>query len=549
MGCRKLKYWNENLIPLRRNYKKPAIPLKVVQDETQLLDIATGTGNYSQAVSDFMSSNFDTTDVQRPHAYLVWMLYDNGMKLIPQGSGVKRVTDPNELRTLLQDDIGITDDGYLHAYVTNGSAKSMSFDNMLVSYLRGKTRQINHYYPYGLSISGLGGDYDEYLNKYTSKELQTGEFDPSLSTGLEMFDFHARFYDPQLGRWFTPDPAEQFSNPYLAMGNNPVMYVDPNGEIAFMAVVGIFAAVQLGSDMIRNDFKMNIGEIGMSVGLGALQGALAFSGAGGLGAYAGCGAGWLTLGTAVAGQINIPVYEGDNFSLSISPSLATGTNGVRLGANAFASYRNGDFSISGGYSFGRNFSSWDLSEQMAEARWSSISSISAGINGTAGGFNLGLTKFGGNYPSTVGSVGFSKGRFGFGHENDFLAPNNQDRYRTGRLGFSWQATDDLTLTAGFEVLTGNGTSTVPISEGRRKEQYIEDVQLRNGISSFGVQYRGNDYRFGWNSEGARAFIQNGWHDSMHILGMKNSPWFERMSYPSVPYTYFGNTNPFTGYGF
>ncbi|NEN25808.1 hypothetical protein G3O08_20165 [Cryomorpha ignava] len=30
--------------------------------------------------------------------------------------------------------------------------------------------------------------------------------------------------------WFTPDPAEQFSNPYLAMGNNPVMYVDPDGE-------------------------------------------------------------------------------------------------------------------------------------------------------------------------------------------------------------------------------------------------------------------------------------------------------------------------------
>jgi hypothetical protein len=47
-----------------------------------------------------------------------------------------------------------------------------------------------------------------------------------------MYDFHARHYDPQLGRWFTPDPAMQFSNPYLAMGNNPVMYVDPDGELA-----------------------------------------------------------------------------------------------------------------------------------------------------------------------------------------------------------------------------------------------------------------------------------------------------------------------------
>jgi hypothetical protein len=45
--------------------------------------------------------------------------------------------------------------------------------------------------------------------------------------------------------WFQPDPAEQFSNPYLAMGNSPVMYVDtdarwrsvstgPDGEFAIL---------------------------------------------------------------------------------------------------------------------------------------------------------------------------------------------------------------------------------------------------------------------------------------------------------------------------
>ena len=45
-----------------------------------------------------------------------------------------------------------------------------------------------------------------------------------------MLDLNARFYDPQVGRLFTPDPAEQFSNPYLAMGNNPVNGIDPNGE-------------------------------------------------------------------------------------------------------------------------------------------------------------------------------------------------------------------------------------------------------------------------------------------------------------------------------
>lgn len=168
-------------------------------------------------------------------------------------------------------------------YATEG------FDNFLVQYQRGNLRQINDYYPYGLSIHGINANNDEYLNKYTSKELQmlemcragtngyssssrnllyffssgklemcragtngyssssrhlyysfsggTGEFDPSLSTGLEMFDFHARFYDPQLGRWFAPDPAMQYSNPYLGIGNNPVMYVDPDGEFAILPIL------------------------------------------------------------------------------------------------------------------------------------------------------------------------------------------------------------------------------------------------------------------------------------------------------------------------
>ena len=205
--------------------------------EGQLTEIITGGGGYSQTLSSFFTSSFDTTDVSKPHAYLVWMLYDNDMKLIPSGSGVQRVTDPNALEELIIEQIPVEADGYLHAYVSNGSASPVTFDNFLVTYIRGKTRQINHYYLYGLSLDGLDHS-DEYLNKYTSKELQTGEFDPALSSGLEMFDFHARFYDPQVGRWFTPGPAEQFHNPYLAMGNNPVMYVDPDGEWIGLAIGG-----------------------------------------------------------------------------------------------------------------------------------------------------------------------------------------------------------------------------------------------------------------------------------------------------------------------
>jgi hypothetical protein len=43
-------------------------------------------------------------------------------------------------------------------------------------------------------------------------------------------DYGARYYDPQLGRWHTPDPANQFGSPYVGLGNNPVNGTDPDGK-------------------------------------------------------------------------------------------------------------------------------------------------------------------------------------------------------------------------------------------------------------------------------------------------------------------------------
>jgi RHS repeat-associated protein len=53
---------------------------------------------------------------------------------------------------------------------------------------------------------------------YQGKEMQDGEF--SFGSGLEMYDFSARFYDQQLGVWHNQDPSGQYASPYMAMGNN-----------------------------------------------------------------------------------------------------------------------------------------------------------------------------------------------------------------------------------------------------------------------------------------------------------------------------------------
>jgi RHS repeat-associated protein len=48
------------------------------------------------------------------------------------------------------------------------------------------------------------------------------------STGLLYFG--ARFYDPEIGRFITQDPAKQDLNWYAYCGNNPINRVDPDGK-------------------------------------------------------------------------------------------------------------------------------------------------------------------------------------------------------------------------------------------------------------------------------------------------------------------------------
>jgi len=58
---------------------------------------------------------------------------------------------------------------------------------------------------------------------------QGQEKDPE--TGWEAFEL--RMYDGRVGRWMTTDPYSQYHSPYLAMGNNPINLIDPDGGKAF----------------------------------------------------------------------------------------------------------------------------------------------------------------------------------------------------------------------------------------------------------------------------------------------------------------------------
>ena len=170
-----------------------------------------------------------------PKAYINWILFDEQFKPVLTGnqSNFDLVSATSDVVKSHHGIVNIARNGYLYVYCSNQSNIDVFFDNLQVVHTRGPLTEETHCYPFGLTMSGISSKAAGKLeNKYgiTGKEKQSKEF--SDGSGLEEYDFGARFYDPQIGRFSTVDPHVAnyyWMSPYSYCNNNPLKYLDPSG--------------------------------------------------------------------------------------------------------------------------------------------------------------------------------------------------------------------------------------------------------------------------------------------------------------------------------
>ncbi|MCU0451953.1 MAG: polymorphic toxin type 23 domain-containing protein, partial [Bernardetiaceae bacterium] len=308
--------------------------------------------------------------------------------------------------------------------------------------------------------------------------------------GLELDDFGARAYDPQLGRWHAPDPASQFASPYLAMGNRPVEMIDPDGEFVVETIFGaVFGIATQGFFNVANNREFFDGWLQAGI-TGALSGNPISA-----------------VAAVASNQLpSLKVNLGSGFSVSVSPAIAFGGNGFHLGANLGLNYSSEYFS--GGLNLGLGYTNMKLGDNTVKGF---TSRLGGGFTAGSDDWNAGLytTRFGG---AGIGQrvAGLRLGLAGarITYENDDapfdklgklggLLKDGGDRWRTNAVSIGY-GDFDLRL----NMFTGEPTMSNPDDKSAEYPNgyHTGDADMyRLGALSFG--YRGQ--RAGWNDERIR----------------------------------------------
>ena len=122
----------------------------------------------------------------------------------------------------------------------------------------GNVQDRHVYYPFGAANSDFTLD-----NAQIPYGFQGQEWDAEI----ELCNFNARLYDPQIGRFQSVDPALQFPSPYVFEGNTPLTQMDQTGAISQGGQIAIGASLAVVSASAQ---IANLAYLGASAAVGVI---------------------------------------------------------------------------------------------------------------------------------------------------------------------------------------------------------------------------------------------------------------------------------------
>jgi RHS repeat-associated protein len=221
------------------SYTRDATPAMMASLLSAMFLGANGLESSLQATQDFANgipmtlAGTSSDPGTKPYAYLNYLVFDKNF--VFQDGGAARLKDEAGFDAGLEiavspqlvnftDPIKIKQSGYIYVWVSNESENTkVWWDDLKVTLTGSRVTQATDYYPFGLVMREQSvPTVLEYRYKYQGQNAEKDD-----ETGWEHFEL--REYDPIIGRWLVPDPKRQYWSPYVAMGNNPVNLVDPDG--------------------------------------------------------------------------------------------------------------------------------------------------------------------------------------------------------------------------------------------------------------------------------------------------------------------------------
>ncbi|MDB5198056.1 MAG: cell well associated RhsD protein [Chitinophagaceae bacterium] len=199
--------------------------------------VLSTSGALSPGATDFLNDHSGNYNTSKPKAFVNWILVDEQFKLDSAHSGFEQVGGDTVFTTHVRNDLVVGKNGYLYIYVSNETPNiDVFFDNLQITHLHGPLLEETHYYPFGLTMAGISSkSFGGIENKkgYNGNELQNKEF--SDGSGLELYDFNARTYDEQIGKFLQIDPLieedQEMLSPYQFCNNDPIRFNDPDGKL------------------------------------------------------------------------------------------------------------------------------------------------------------------------------------------------------------------------------------------------------------------------------------------------------------------------------